>query len=48
MMNYDYELIPHHTNNVKSEVSGAFIINSSTATLRINLNEHPILSQEIT
>jgi hypothetical protein len=40
-----------NTNNVKSEVRfkqlirGAFTIDSSTPTLKINLNEHPIPSQ---
>jgi hypothetical protein len=34
-----------NTNNAKSEVT--FIINSSTPTLRINLNEHPILFSKL-
>jgi hypothetical protein len=45
-------LHPKNTNNAKSEVTfkqlicnpfrGAFTIDSSTPTLRLNLNEHPI------
>jgi hypothetical protein len=31
-----------NTKNAKSEVSGAFTIDSSTPTLTGNLNEHPI------
>jgi hypothetical protein len=40
-----------NTNNAKSEVRfkqlirGAFIIDSSTPTLRINLNEHSVLKK---
>jgi hypothetical protein len=31
-----------NTNNAKSVIRGAFTIESSTPTLRINLNEHPM------